>query len=157
MDDVTQQKISNVIERWTFIAVGIFTTCCYTRNFLALDLLRQSYEAEGQTSANSISFSLPVWFPYDGSILSVDESELFSKVRDLRPSKSQIMDALRSVEAGIGVHDLCRDMGISTPRVDNFVRKRSVLASLLRKINRLASGAARKILVFARHHMQGVR
>jgi len=35
-------------------------------------------------------------------------------MRKSRFTDSQIMDALRRVEAGIGVPDLCRDMGIST-------------------------------------------
>jgi len=34
-------------------------------------------------------------------------------MRKSRFTDSQIMDALRRVEAGIGVPDLCRDMGIS--------------------------------------------
>jgi len=35
-------------------------------------------------------------------------------MRKSRFTDSQIMDALRRFEAGIGVPDLCRDMGIST-------------------------------------------
>ncbi len=35
-------------------------------------------------------------------------------MRKSRFTDSQIMDALRRAEAGIGVPDLCRDMGIST-------------------------------------------
>ncbi len=35
-------------------------------------------------------------------------------MRKSRFTDSQILDALKRVEAGIGVPDLCRDMGIST-------------------------------------------
>ena len=39
-------------------------------------------------------------------------------MRKSRFTDSQILDAVKRVEAGIGVPDLCRDMGISTAVVD---------------------------------------
>ncbi len=51
-------------------------------------------------------------------------------MRKSRFTDSQILDAVKRVEAGIGVPDLCRDMGISTAVILPFckgVRSRNAM------------------------------
>lgn len=71
------------LEQWSFMAVGVFTTCCFTRDFAPLDLVRFPQVHHGSRQGNIVTFELPSWFPHEQAIFSLSNRELFAKVRDL--------------------------------------------------------------------------
>ncbi len=83
MDDVTSEGLPSTIERWGFITLGVFTTCCYTKDFAALDLLRFPQTFTGNLAGNIVSFDLPEWFPQEHAIFRLADGTLFSKLKDL--------------------------------------------------------------------------
>ena len=84
MDDVKNEPLIAVIERWGFMTLGVFTTCCFTKDFAALDLLRFPQTFAGIPSGNNIvAFTLPDWLPHEHAILKTNDGALFSKLREL--------------------------------------------------------------------------
>jgi hypothetical protein len=83
VDDVTGEGLPSTIERWGFITLGVFTTCCYTKDFAALDLLRFPQTFTGNLSGNIVAFDLPEWFPQEHAIFRAADGTLFSKLKDL--------------------------------------------------------------------------
>jgi hypothetical protein len=83
VDDVRDEDLPSTIERWGFITLGVFTTCCYTKDFAALDLLRFPQTFTGNLSGNIVSFDLPEWFPQEHAICRAADGTLFSKLKDL--------------------------------------------------------------------------
>ena len=75
--------LRSAIDRWTFMTLGVFTTCCYTKDFAALDLLRFPQTHTGSVSGNVVTFELPNWFPHEQAIFATSDGSLFSKLRDL--------------------------------------------------------------------------
>jgi hypothetical protein len=83
VDDVNSADLSSTFERWGFITLGVFTTCCHTKDFAALDLLRFPQTFAGSLSGNVVSFNLPDWFPHEHGIFRSADDTLFSKLKDL--------------------------------------------------------------------------
>jgi len=77
------QDIQSALDRWVFMTLGVFTTCCYTRDFAALDLIRFPQTHPGNVTGNIATFELPNWFPHEHAILATSDGSLFSKLRDL--------------------------------------------------------------------------
>jgi hypothetical protein len=82
-------ELTPSLEKWGFIALGVFTTCCYTNDFASLDLLRFPQVFNARVENRIAIFNLPNWVPQDQGILNVGAGRLYSKLRDL-PLPKQI-------------------------------------------------------------------
>lgn len=83
-----QKNESKVIERYGFILLGVFTSCCFTRNFFLLDLIRYPQIFSSKASNGGFEFELPESFPHEQAILSTSDGLIFSKIRDLPLQRS---------------------------------------------------------------------
>ena len=75
--------LTPTLEKWGFIALGVFTSCCYTNDFAPLDLLRFPQLFSARVENRIAVFNLPNWVPQDQGILQVGDGQLYSKLRDL--------------------------------------------------------------------------
>ena len=80
------------LEKWGFIGLGVFTSCCYTNDFAPLDLLRFPQTFAARVENRIAIFNLPNWVPQDHGILQVGDGQLYSKLRDL-PLPKQVKPA----------------------------------------------------------------
>lgn len=79
--------LTPTLEKWGFIALGVFTSCCYTNDFAPLDLLRFPQTFGARVENRIAIFNLPNWVPQDQGILQVGDGLLYSKLRDLPLAK----------------------------------------------------------------------
>lgn len=84
--------LTPTLEKWGFIALGVFTSCCYTNDFAPLDLLRFPQTFGARVENRIAIFNLPNWVPQDQGILQVGDGLLYSKLRDL-PLAKQVKPA----------------------------------------------------------------
>ena len=84
--------LTPTLEKWGFIALGVFTSCCYTNDFAPLDLLRFPQTFSARVDNRIAIFNLPNWVPQDHGILQVGDGQLYSKLRDL-PLPKQVNPA----------------------------------------------------------------
>ncbi len=75
--------LTPTLEKWGFIALGVFSSCCYTSDFAPLDLLRFPQYFSARVENRVAIFNLPKWFPYDQAIFNAGNGRLYSKLRDL--------------------------------------------------------------------------
>jgi len=80
------------LEKWGFIGLGVFTSCCYTNDFAPLDLLRFPQTFAARVENRIAIFNLPNWVPQDHGILQAGDGQLYSKLRDL-PLPKQVKPA----------------------------------------------------------------
>ena len=85
--------LTPTLEKWGFIGLGVFTSCCYTNDFAPLDLLRFPQTFSARVENRIAIFNLPNWVPQDQGILQVGDGQLYSKLRDL-PLPKQVKPAL---------------------------------------------------------------
>ncbi len=84
--------LTPTLEKWGFIALGVFTTCCYTNDFAPLEMLRFPQVFSARIENRIAVFKLPNWVPQDQGILNVGAGQLYSKLRDL-PLPKQVKPA----------------------------------------------------------------
>lgn len=84
--------LTPTLEKWGFIGLGVFTSCCYTNDFAPLDLLRFPQTFSARVENRIAIFNLPNWVPQDQGILQVGDGQLYSKLRDL-PLPKQVKPA----------------------------------------------------------------
>jgi hypothetical protein len=92
VDDVMNADLTPTLEKWGFIGLGVFTSCCYTNDFAPLDLLRFPQTFSARVENRIAIFNLPNWVPQDHGILQVGDGQLYSKLRDL-PLPKQVKPA----------------------------------------------------------------
>lgn len=85
-------ELTPTLEKWGFIGLGVFTSCCYTNDFAPLDLLRFPQTFSARVENRIAIFNLPNWVPQDHGILQVGDGQLYSKLRDL-PLPKQVKPA----------------------------------------------------------------
>ena len=76
-------ELSSTLEKWGFIGLGVFTSCCYTHDFVPLDLLRFPQAFLARVESRIGIFNLPKWVPHAQCILKAGTGQLYSKLRDL--------------------------------------------------------------------------
>jgi hypothetical protein len=68
----------------TFTVLGNFITSCYTKNWLWQDLLRKPLFYKGSLQKEKfLVFQLPIWLPFEDSILIAEDAGIESKLKDL--------------------------------------------------------------------------
>jgi len=89
---VMEHNLTDTLEKWGFIGLGVFTSCCYTNDFAPLDLLRFPQTFSARVENRIAIFNLPNWLPHDQGILNAGAGQLYSKLRDL-PLPKQVKPA----------------------------------------------------------------
>jgi len=87
-----ENNLTDTLEKWGFIGLGVFTSCCYTNDFAPLDLLRFPQTFSARVENRIAIFNLPNWLPHDQGILNAGAGQLYSKLRDL-PLPKQVKPA----------------------------------------------------------------
>jgi hypothetical protein len=85
--------IHKLIEPWVVLANSVLITCCCTRNFTPIDLLKAPMRFRGENSDGSVKIAVPKGFPTKDAILVSSGREFLSKIKDLNlPMSTQSLN-----------------------------------------------------------------
>lgn len=96
----TNDALHKAIEPWVVLASSVLITCCCTRNFTAIDLLKAPMRFRGEASDGQVQIAVPKGFPLADAILVSSGMEFLSKVKDLTlPMSTQNLNEQADVVA----------------------------------------------------------